>query len=273
MIVGFGVGTGAFLVGLVIEHGTEPFHDPSLIANGQIPLLAFGLMFVALELTLLFGVLAAALLSPVAFCERIRLKRSHVSPLGYFVMLVGTLAVGQVLDSSMALLEIEPGTTLETMSEFITSVRGEALAIVALMLGLFAGFGEEFLCRGYIQTRLSRRWGALVAVLVSSLLFGILHFDVVHSTLAFFIGLYLGFLAERTGSIWPGIVCHALNNIISVYLTSLFPHGLDTGTHRTLLISAVLLSIMSTAYVLVVTQRRKPLIDGSAGARPTVDQD
>ncbi len=188
-IVGVGVGVGAFFTGMLFEQGTEPFSDPSLIANGPIPLLAFGLMFVALELVLFVGVIAAALLSPVRFCDRIRLRRSHISALGYFVMVVGTLATGQVLDSSMALLEIEPGAALEQMSELFASVHGGELAIMALALGLFAAFGEEFLCRGYIQTRLSRRWGSLSAVLITSFLFGILHFDIVHSTMAFFMGL------------------------------------------------------------------------------------
>lgn len=271
-IVGLGVGVGAFIVGLLIEQGPEPFGDPSQIANGPMPILAFGLAFMALELALLGGVIAAALLSPVGFYDRIRLRRSHISAVGYFVMLVGLLAAGQVLDSSMALLEVEPGAALEQMNEFIASVHGEALAILALAIGLFAAFGEEFLCRGYIQTRLSRRWGSLSGVLIASLLFGILHFDVVHSTMAFFIGLYLGFLAERTGSIWPCIVCHALNNIISVFLVSLYPYGLARETHQNLLIAAVILLILSTAYVLVVTQNRTRSADGPDGIGPSAQQ-
>jgi membrane protease YdiL (CAAX protease family) len=263
---------GAFIIGMLIEQGTEPFGDPAQLANAPLPLLAFVLMFVALELTLLGGVIAAALLSPIGFCERIRLRRSHISVVGYFVMLVGILAAGQVLDSSLALLEIEPGEALEQMGEFFASVHGEALAILALAVGLFAAFGEEFLCRGYIQTRLSRRWGSLSAVLISSVLFGILHFDVVHSTMAFFIGLYLGFLAERTGSIWPGIVCHALNNIISVLLASLFPYALSGEAHQSLLIGAVFLLILSTAYVLVVTRRLKRSADGLDGDGPQAEQ-
>ena len=271
-IVGLGVGVGAFFVGLVIEQGPDAFRDPSQIESESMPILALGLAFMALELTLLGGVIAAALLSPIRFRDRLRLRRSHISVVGYFVMLVGMLAVGQVLESSMALLEIEPGTALEQMNELFASVHGEALAILALAVGLFAAFGEEFLCRGYIQTRLSRRWGSLRAVLIASLLFGILHFDVVHSTMAFFIGLYLGFLAERTGSIWPGIVCHALNNIIAVLLISLCPYALARETHQNLLIAAVLLLILSTAYVFVVTQRLKRSAERPDGIGPAAEQ-
>ena len=107
-VVGLGVGVIAFFVGLLIEQGTEALRDPSQIESGPLPVLAFALVFAALELTLLGGVIAAALLSPVGFCDRIRLRRSHIPAVGYFVMLVGLLAAGQVLESSMALLEIEP---------------------------------------------------------------------------------------------------------------------------------------------------------------------
>ena len=96
--VGLGVGVGAFSVGMLIEQGPGAFRDPSQIESGPMPLLAFGLMFVALELVLFVGVIAAALLSPVGFRDRIRLRRSHISAAGYFVMLVGLLAAGQVLE-------------------------------------------------------------------------------------------------------------------------------------------------------------------------------
>ena len=39
--------------------------------------------------------------------------------------------------------------------------------------------------------------------------------------LAFVMGLYLGFVAERTGSTLPAIVCHVVNNIVYTLQTAL----------------------------------------------------
>ena len=67
-----------------------------------------------------------------------------------------------------------------------------------------------------MQTRLRRRWGAIWAIGITALLFGAFHADLVQSPFAFVIGVSLGYVADRMGSIRPAIVCHAVNNLISV---------------------------------------------------------
>src|SRR5438067_2099052 len=77
-----------------------------------------------------------------------------------------------------------------------------------VVIGIMPGIGEELLCRGYIQTRLSQRWGRTVSILVTAILFAILHMDPLQSTFAFGLGVYLGLITERTGSLRPAMVCH-----------------------------------------------------------------
>jgi membrane protease YdiL (CAAX protease family) len=52
----------------------------------------------------------------------------------------------------------------------------------------------------------------MVAVPVASVLFGIIHFDWVQGSFAVFLGLWLGEITDRTGSVWPAVVGHAVNN-------------------------------------------------------------
>jgi membrane protease YdiL (CAAX protease family) len=51
----------------------------------------------------------------------------------------------------------------------------------------------------------------------------VLHVDPngIHMALAFVMGLYLGFVAERTGSTLPAIVCHVVNNVVYTVQTAL----------------------------------------------------
>ena len=53
------------------------------------------------------------------------------------------------------------------------------------------------------------------AVIVQAILFGVMHMNMLQGAGAFLIGLYLGFVAIRTQSIWPCVVAHALNNFLS----------------------------------------------------------
>ena len=75
--------------------------------------------------------------------------------------------------------------------------------------------------RGYMQRRLLKRWAPWLAILVSSILFAVMHVTPHAISFAFPIGVWLGYVAWKTDSIWPTIFCHALINgtwnIVNVY--------------------------------------------------------
>jgi membrane protease YdiL (CAAX protease family) len=60
-------------------------------------------------------------------------------------------------------------------------------------------------------------------VVVTAACFGVLHVDPngIHMALAFVMGLYLGFVSERSGSTLPAIVCHVVNNVVYTVQTAL----------------------------------------------------
>lgn len=101
-------------------------------------------------------------------------------------------------------------------------------------LGLFAAIvvaaplAEEYLCRGIVLPALQRRWGSAVAIIGSALAFGALHMNPWQFFYAALLGMTLGWLRVQSGSIVPGILLHALNNLISWVLLihpSLIPNG------------------------------------------------
>lgn len=80
---------------------------------------------------------------------------------------------------------------------------------------LFAPFIEELLMRGFLLGGLEPRYGTVCALLISSLLFALLHFNMVQSLSAFLCGIVLGLLYLRTGSILCCIIAHSSYNILS----------------------------------------------------------
>ena len=81
------------------------------------------------------------------------------------------------------------------------------LALVAAL----AGIGEELLFRGLIQLGLSTFINVWLAVLLTSLLFGLAHaVTPTYFFLAFVISLYFGFLFIHTGNLFVPIAIHAL---------------------------------------------------------------
>lgn len=91
---------------------------------------------------------------------------------------------------------------------------GAPLVLDFLLLCVLPAVGEELLFRGALQG-LMRPCGSAVAIFGPALLFALLHLDLTQSLTALSCGLFLGWLAERTGSILPGMLLHFANNCIA----------------------------------------------------------
>lgn len=81
---------------------------------------------------------------------------------------------------------------------------------------------EEWLCRGVLFVACQRLMGQRSTLLVTSILFALLHglqgylLAVPHR---FATGMILGWLRQRSGSLVPGVIAHAVNNAIAVLLS------------------------------------------------------
>lgn len=74
--------------------------------------------------------------------------------------------------------------------------------------------------RGAIMQSL-RRFGDTFALFVSSLLFGLVHGNLVQAPMAFVTGLAIGYFVLRTGSLRTGMAIHFVNNALAVVLSAI----------------------------------------------------
>ena len=139
------------------------------------------------------------------------------------VMVLGMLALGQLLDSVAWLIGWAQRGSMVLVRRVLESAVGPDLFGAVLVFGLIAGAAEEIFFRGFMLTRLREHWGGPRAIAATAACFGVLHVDPngIHMLLAFVMGLYLGFVAERTGSTLPAIVCHVVNNAVYTMQTAL----------------------------------------------------
>jgi membrane protease YdiL (CAAX protease family) len=142
---------------------------------------------------------------------RLGLLRPALPIWGYPVVVIGSLAplaLGVALAEGIA--TVVPSD--ESARRIYDQMTLPWAVPLVLAVALAPGFMEELLFRGYVQRRLLERWRPWVAILVTSVLFGIFHVNPPAIVNAFVLGLWLGVLAWRTGAVWPGMLCHAFIN-------------------------------------------------------------
>lgn len=110
------------------------------------------------------------------------------------------------------------------MEELFTSVCSTPYGYFTL--AVLAPWAEEVVFRGAILRKLleifshQMHW---VAIVISAIIFGAVHMNMAQGVNAFVLGLLLGWMFYRTGSIFPGIVLHWANNTIAYILVRLRP--------------------------------------------------
>ena len=127
---------------------------------------------------------------------------------------------------------------------------------------------EELAFRGFILSGLRRRFPVWTAILISSLLFAFYHLNAFQALPTFILGVVLGVLAVRSGSIFPGMLFHLLYNgmLIGVPLLARFGYTDDSVPLQMVFRPAVtmlftLLACALLAVRSVIVYRREPLED------------
>ncbi|MDD5458822.1 MAG: type II CAAX endopeptidase family protein [Phycisphaerae bacterium] len=96
----------------------------------------------------------------------------------------------------------------------IYAIRGQTpLGLIAIALFFLIGPAEEFFWRGFIQYRLSKRYGDRAGFLAAAFFYSIGHiwsFNFMLIFAAVICGLFWGYIFNRYKSIWPAVISHAV---------------------------------------------------------------
>ena len=93
------------------------------------------------------------------------------------------------------------------------------------VIGLLAPLSEEIVMRGAILKELlkSEKLPVWASITISAVMFSVIHMNPAQMPHAFLIGLLLGWMYWRTGSILPGVAYHWANNSIAFVMFAFYP--------------------------------------------------
>ncbi len=115
----------------------------------------------------------------------------------------------------------EQATFDKMMSNGLTSV---------ITVCILAPFLEEMLFRGIVLRSFLRQYRRPHAILASAILFGVAHLNIYQFPGAVIIGIFSGWLYERTRSLWPCILLHAAFNSAVTWMYLSLGTGKAAGT-------------------------------------------
>jgi hypothetical protein len=153
----------------------------------------------------------------------LRLKPGTDIGLGIVVGLTGQFVVVRVIVGLFESFAHDVDVAQQTKN-VTGNPHGLGLAILAPFLVLGAPVVEELFFRGLVLRSLARRGGPVLAVVGSSVLFGLVHFqtgmgaasDAALMCAIGAFGVLLAILAVRTGRLGPGLIAHATFNAVTV---------------------------------------------------------
>jgi membrane protease YdiL (CAAX protease family) len=211
LAVGFQI---VFVVGLLVK-GAAQGNSIEDVAQDLPRALSTPSLFILLagsgQLAFATVTLIATWLSPTPVRQRLGLYPAKQSWAIYPLTILGSIAVLAIgICFALALTWIIPADPM--VEELFNEMTPQDAVPFVLFIAIFPGVIEELLFRGYVQRRLLERWRPVTAILVSSILFALVHMQPHHVVLAFPLGIWFGVIAWRTGSVFPSMLCHAFVN-------------------------------------------------------------
>ncbi|MCH2183301.1 MAG: ABC transporter permease subunit [Mariniblastus sp.] len=169
---------------------------------------------------------------PLLFCRvfRLRIKSANLLFAPKVLAVVASILLG--ISAWMFIYEIEVYSLttkrMEVLKEVFDSMKVELqnipLPVKLLCLAVAPAVCEEFTFRGFLMSAFRRHTPALVAIVVTAVLFGLFHVFV-RDALMFerllpssLMGILLGWVCLRTGSVIPGMILHTIHNGLLICL-------------------------------------------------------
>lgn len=144
----------------------------------------------------------------------------HMNPMSFIFAALMIIAFRLIFDNSLILW-----VSKISMPEFVNaSFKEEPVKPIILILTatVVAPIYEEIVFRGILLKGMAKKINPTIALLLSALLFAVVHFNIPQGINAFLLGSVIGFIYITTDSIYLCIFAHFINNILALLVSSRF---------------------------------------------------
>lgn len=143
--------------------------------------------------------------------KKFRVWKSVRWIVGYYLIILGALVALSIIVTLLGISSPAASGDEKGGTKLLNFMGSFGLTFVLTVV--LAPIVEEVIFRGVLLGAIAKRFGVIAGILVSSLLFTLVHLDPLQMLSAFPLGVYLAIMYYKTGSIYPGIILHASWNL------------------------------------------------------------
>jgi uncharacterized protein len=164
-------------------------------------------------LSILYGLVALRIIAGPAWPRKVALR---LPSLPHFVLTLLLVPAFMLIAQAVNLATRDYVPSLGGLEAIGSLLSNWPVWLSVLLIGVGPGIGEELFCRGFLGRGLVANHGYVLGVIMTSVLFGLMHVEPQQVIYAPVLGLLLHFVYLTTRSLLLPMLLHTLNNSLSV---------------------------------------------------------
>lgn len=176
-----------------------------------------------------------------------KLKPSTIAPI-----VIGGMAFNIFISYAMSMIPF-PESWIQSYQANSNELLGAVSVSMWISVVIMAPLVEELTFRGFMYTRLKQGMAKWIAILLTSLVFGIVHGTMIWAIYTFVFSLCLLFIFERTNSLWGCILYHMAFNFVGAAMST-WSDVLENINGWVLFIGSTVLTIVTAVWFVLISK-------------------
>ncbi|SCP95605.1 CPBP family intramembrane glutamic endopeptidase [Anaerobium acetethylicum] len=178
------------------------------------------------------------------------------------VKTAGTIVIlGVALQASVAwiltMISNAVPNLFDGYNELMESITGGNMLLMLIFTGIVAPFSEELIFRGVLLKKASKIMPLAAANVFQAVMFGIYHMNWIQGIYAFVLGMFLGMVFIKYGSIYHAILLHMVFNISNAVLNGFLTKMPDMAA---MIVSTILFAVSAVVIAFVSRNMLKTVV-------------
>ena len=153
-----------------------------------------------------------------SFAERVDIKPFNRKAVSYIICIaISAIFIVNVVITAAEVLKLLPQSWITQMEQNSSMIVSGSPAMQILCVGIIGPIAEEVLFRGLILGGLSKTCNKWLAIIASAIVFGVVHGHPIGIIYATCLGILIGWIFCKTGSLLSVILFHIAYNLMSLY--------------------------------------------------------